>query len=562
MRETAPLGLLRRIRLLWRRDLTLANFLDRTAQAAGAEAAPLRLTEPLAHRRLGGRLAVTYGQMVDFARRLGHVLEEAGLSRHDRVVIYKSNAPDYFLLSLAVIRAGGIAVPVHGQMSLDGLGFYLELTGARFVITDRPIFEQRIGDPDALPMVEKWLFPQAPEGFGGRSVDLDSALEEAPAERPPARVAASDPVLIVHTSGTTGFPKGVTHTSASSLGSLRRFALTMPVFRSDRQLFAWPTNHVVAHHTGFATLASNVPGWFPQRFDAGEVLDLIDREHITQYFGFPDTYLELLEHGLDRHRLESMRFWFATADASHEAHVRAFTERGAALRLFGRPVVRSVFVEGLGTSEVNGPALLRFTFSGSRRFDRFVGRRAPLGPKVKVADENGRPLKAGKVGRLMVKGKSLFQGYWNADHLMLETFRDGWWWTGDLVYRDRWGRYYHLDRAIDVIETANGPVYTLPIEEVLLKHPAVSEAVVFGVETGDGDAVPVALISPRSGQRPEPEAIRAWANERLSATGALSAVRPVETGEIQRGLTGKVLKRVLRERFASGWGRLSATSPG
>ena len=561
MREAGPLGIFRRVRLLWQRDLSLANLLDRAASAAGPEAAPLRLTEPLAYRRLKG-LAITYGQMLDFARRLGNVLEKAGLRRHDRVVIYKSNAPDYFLLSLAVIRAGGIAVPVHGEMSLEGLCFYLELTGARFVITDRSVFEERVRDPDALPGVETWLFPQAPKGLEGRSVDLDSALEEVSEDRPPVRVGGSDPVLIVHTSGTTGFPKGVTHTSESCLGSLRRFALTMPVLRSERQLFAWPANHVVAHHTGFATLASNLPGWFPQRFDAGEVLDLIDREGITQYFGFPDTYLRLLEHGLDGHRLDSVRFWFATADASHEAHVRAFTERGAALRLFGRPVLRSVFVEGLGTSEVNGPALLRFTFSRSRRFDRFVGRRAPLGPRVKVADEEGRPLKAGKVGRLMVKGKSLFEGYWNADHLLVETCRDGWWWTGDIVYRDRWGRYYHLDRAHDVIETADGPVYTLPVEEELLKHSAVSEAVVFGVETEDGDTVPVALVSLRKGQGAEPEALRAWANERLPDSSALSAVRRVESEEIQRGLTGKVLKRVLRERFASGWERLSATSPG
>ena len=547
------LGYFARLRFFGQRDLTLANFLDEVCRRHDPNSCPVRLTRPLPHPRLRGR-ALSYRQLLDFAKRLGGALRErAGMQRYDRVAIYKTNAPDYFILSLAVIRAGGIAVPVNGRLPLDELRRYLQHTGARLLITDRETYAAMIRSPAALPMVRMWLFPGAPEGFPAPHLDLNLALEQVPDLPAPASLHADSDVLIVHTSGTTGFPKAVLHASGTTLRTLATLCLNLPgSSRSRRQVYAWPNSHLIAHHTGFLTLLANFPTFYIVDMDGGEVLELMAREQVTEYGGFPDTYIKLREAGIDGYRLDSMRCWFSAADAAHEAHVRCFTRQGALLRWWGgRPLVRSMFVETLGSSEINGPAVVRFIFSFSRSFGRYVGHRFPRGPGVKVADENGRALPAGTVGRLMVKGPSLFKGYWNAHERLHGVLQDGWWATGDVAYRDRWGRVYQLDRLTDVIRTAAGPVYSLPLEEELLEHPQVCEAVVFGIPQMGGLQAPVAVVAPLPGCALTADDCLDWVRRRRGSAIPLQAVRVLPLAEIRRGLTGKVLKRELREQFAA-----------
>jgi acyl-coenzyme A synthetase/AMP-(fatty) acid ligase len=298
-------------------------------------------------------------------------------------------------------------------------------------------------------------------------------------------------------------------------------------------------------------MLGNLRVWPISRTESGWVQKLIDRERITIFFGFPDVYLRMYEEGLDAYDLSSVQVWIATADTSHEVHKRAFCRKGALLRLRGRPLLGSLFLDVLGTSEVGWGALSRFTSSCSKpRHDRLVGRPSYLaGPKVKIADETGRRLPPGTVGHLMVKGPTLFKGYWNAREQPRRP--DGWWWTGDIGYQDRFGRVYHMDRAVDVIRTRDGPVYTLLAEEVLMSHPDVSEAAVFGVTDPLGEEVPVALVYPKAGHTIDSEACRAWVNGRLQRSAGLRQLAVVSPDDIPRGLTGKVLKRVLRARYQS-----------
>jgi acyl-CoA synthetase (AMP-forming)/AMP-acid ligase II len=150
----------------------------------------------------------------------------------------------------------------------------------------------------------------------------------------------------------------------------------------------------------------------------------------------------------------------------------------------------------------------------------------------------------------MVKGPTLFKGYWNSHDRLHGTMYDGWWWTGDIGYRDRWGRFYHLDRATDVIYTAQGPVYSLLAEEVLMNHPDVGEVSVFGVPTADGKQKAIAVVNARAGREIDTASLRVWTNELLRLSGPIADILAVDLDEVPRGLTGKVLKRVLREQYA------------
>lgn len=541
-------GLFARLRILRDKQLTAANMLDRAHQMHG-DVDLFHLMEPLPYPGLEGD-RLSYPQLVAFVNRLGNVLRDAGMKRYDRVAVYKGNSLDYYFYALAIMKAGGIAVPVNAGMAVEGFSNYLSYTGSKILITDGPTFRDRLGgDAAAFPQVDTWVFPQAPDGFAADYVDLGRALPTASPELEPVPMAGDDDALIAHTSGTTGFPKGVLLSSGALVEHVKAGARSAPLTRNDRQLYAWPANHLISHTSLMGSTLGNIPVWFVESFDAKEVLDTIDRVGITQYYGFPDTYLYLYEHGLDEHSLDSMRLWFAVADASHEVHIREFTKKGALVRLFGRPLLRSMFVEALGTSEINFGALFRVAFSFSNRFDRYVGKPVSSGPDVKIADELGRELPPGEIGRLMIKGPTMFKGYWNAHDKLHGVMRDGWWWTGDLVYRDTAGRFYHLDREPDVIHTANGPVYSLVTEEVLMKHPDVSEAAVVAIPKGEASA-PVAFVYAKPGRTVDPEECRSWTNERLEPGKGLERVVVVEPEDLVRGVTGKVLKRRLRENYA------------
>lgn len=501
------------------------------------------LDAPSAFRGLEGHV-LTARDLERFVTRLAGLFQAAGIRRYERVAICKRNAPDYVLISAAVMRAGGIAVPIHGAMSPDTLARYLEYTGATLMVTDAETWAARMVPGDRFPSIRLWLFPDLPDAAPPGAVDVNARWADGPDAGARAPLHGDTPVLIAHTSGTTGVPKGVLCSNAGLVASVRLLALMMPFTRRFRTSMALPYNHKIAHDALYADLLSGFPVWpFAERAGS-ELLTSLESTGVNAFMAFPDVFLGMYEQGLQARDLSAIKVWLSAGDASHEAHMKAFVEASG-----GR--LGAVFIETLGTSEVGAPALARFfTRRSPIEGRRLVGATLPGGPRAKVADAEGRSLPAGQVGRLMVKGDTLFSGYWNAHDRLLGVRLDGWWWTGDVARRDRRGRFYHLDREADVLTTDRGVAYSLLIEEVLLHHPDVVEAVVLG-RPGSPDAGEIiGLVGLRPYAVLAPEDLLAWANARLPTAERLDRLELVPLGAIDRGLTGKVLKRRLRERLA------------
>ena len=282
------------------------------------------------------------------------------------------------------------------------------------------------------------------------------------------------------------------------------------------------------------------------------LLRMIERYKVNIFFAFPHTYLAMYHTGLHHYDLRSMRMWMSGADAMHEVHIREFTRHGAFARLGSQRIFGSLFMELLGTPEVGIVALTKISHSRTKIYSRCVGKRTPISPQVKVADETRRELPAGEVGRLMVKGPTVFKGYWNEHHRLHGTVLDGWWWTGDLARRHRKGRFYQLDRDTDCIRTGAGPIYTLLVEEELLKHPDVHEAVVIGIPAEDGAQKPMIVLQAKPGRDSfDAQTASRWIAEHIPLPGPRAEVVVVRNdADLPRGLTGKILKRVVRDRHA------------
>ena len=286
----------------------------------------------------------------------------------------------------------------------------------------------------------------------------------------------------------------------------------------------------------------------------------------TMLASFPRTFVQLATGDLPVAGAAKVHSWFNTGDSAHYGHIRRLVslgERPAGLIkpwLLPREAAEedalpgSQFIDGLGSSEMGMANFGQVTTPESERNDRCVG--TPLeGVTAGVVDERGDEVPDGTVGLLGVKTASRTPGYWNDPRLTASFELNGWWLTGDVARRDADGRFYHLDRTVDVIDTATGPVYSLPIEEVLLADCAdlVMDCSVLGVPAEDG-ARPIAVVQLQDeAQDATADVVLDRANKELANAGReqLAAVLIARTPEdFPLGPTGKVLKRELRTRHA------------
>ena len=491
--------------------------------------------------------------------------------RHgDRVAIMKTNHFDIHLLHLGIVRAGGVACPMNDDFLSSKVEPYLINVGARILITDLATFGRLIGEGARFGDVEHVVLADSRSDDGGDTVtgspgsltdvsvhwihDLLDGLPEAPAT-PRGKL---EPLYLVHSSGTTGFPKAVILRNGAQSHAIRGWLCYVHVSRRrDRGLFALPNNHQAVILTFNSLLLAGVGVHWTRHYgrdglDATRIVEQLAEGRYTGMFAFPIVYTQLKEVALDHYDLRAMRFWASTADAAHAAIIRRFVPHGGIFRTLGIPVGGSVYLDAQGSSEVGTPSVIRYYTRFTRRFDRRIGRRhsTPFGPRIRITSD-GRPVATGVPGRLEVRGKTVFEAYWNNHALTYEAVRDGWFFTGDVA---RWSRDRHvvqLDREVDVIRTCAGDVYSLRIEEEVHKHPAVFDACVYGARQPDGSQVPAAAIAVRAGVRVEPARLLAEINETLTPASRLVRLEILPWSEFPIGVTGKTLKRVFRERTES-----------
>jgi long-chain acyl-CoA synthetase len=496
----------------------------------------------------------------------------AGVKRGDRVAIFKKNHFDIHLLHLSVVRAGGIACTINGKFAADDLEPYLKNLGATVLISDAVTLGRVLraggtyGGVRTIVVAEKKSdvaqaeLRNLPTAIAPNMavIWIEEALRTVARGSSPVPRGRDEPLYLVHSSGTTGFPKAVILKNRAQSHAVRGWLCYVHVSRTrDKGYMAVPNNHQAVILTFHGLLLLGVPvhwtgAYDREGFDAERVVRELAAGRFTGFFGFPVTYTQLAGVDLDAHDLSRMRVWASTADASHEAIQRRFVAVGGAFRGLGLPMTGSVYLDAQGSSEVGTPSVLRYITRFTKHFERRVGRpgSTPFGPKVRVVGDNGRVVKRGDAGRLKVKGKTVFAGYWNDHSLTFSAICDEWFFTGDIARQGRDGHLVQLDREVDVIHTTAGPVYSLLIEEKIHKHGAVFDTCVYGARQSDGSQLPVAAIALRhtSEFQLTPAELKDELNANLTAKEQLHRIEIMDWSEFPMGITGKTLKRVFRLR--------------
>ena len=536
------MSIMQRYQLARDRAVTVANLVDELVRRKGD-------CEVAVHERGSFYLSDLHSAVCSIDAFLRHTVQ---LCPGQTVAIYRSNDRECFHWFLAIIRAGGIAVPLNPQLSLPEVRRILTDSGIEICVTDKAVFERTIVDRRALD-VRTWI--QADDDK--QTLDGFLRVDGTYSASPPVAIDPTATVAIFHTSGTSGFPKGAALSSNALLAGRASTVITAIYLGSrDLALIALPWSHIMAISIALYGLMAGIRGCFLDRFDVDAALDVVERYGVTAVVGVPTMFARLVNSNPAPARLRSVRVWLSASDhlpSDIRARLRQF---GALYRLPWRWRVPPVLLNGYGMVELGGLAMMGIELPWLQGSGDLC---LPIPPfRIRVVDESGRAVAAGVTGECQIRRRGLSPHYWKDKRSDPDNSKasaqslltaDGWLRTGDLATRNRLGFIRLVGRTKDVIKSGGYSVYVRELEEAMLAHPSVARAVAFGLRHPEKGEIPVAAVELRVGFSSEEVELRDWCRGNLAPYKAPRRVWILAPGDLPHNHSGKVLRRVLQERF-------------
>ena len=484
--------------------------------------------------RFGSRVAireasdncVSYAELANSVAGLVGALRGLGVCQNSRLALALPNGIDHAVGLLSTCSAA-VAVPLSAELHADEYRSYFRTAHVTHLLTsaDAPPTARRVAWE--MGLAEIMLVRK-------QSWQIQSTLPQTKEHAAKDTPTPTDTAVILMTSGSTGQPKRVPLTHQNLCIAAASVAKSLHLDALDRCLVMWEQ-----HHIGglvdllLAPLMSGSSVTFSGGFDAKKFFDLIAAVNPTWFQGVPTTLRELLRHGrlagrlpLRNSRLRLLR----SVAAPLPGEVMVELEEA-----FGVPVIQT-----FGMTEAS-PLITTNRLPPDKRVPNSAG--TPCGCEVAVMDGTGSRLPAGVTGEIAIRGENVFTGYEDDDEANLQSFRNGWFYTGDLGYLDGEGFLFLTGRAKELINRGGEKVAPVEIEEVLIRHPAVDQAAAFPVpHMRLGEDVGVAIIT-KGGCQTSQNAIREFVAQHLSKFKVPSVVLFLD--HLPRCPIGKVRRREL-----------------
>ncbi len=487
--------------------------------------------------------AVTFGGLLARVEERAGSWAELGVHPGDRVLIVLRNSVEYITQVLAIQRAGAIPTLLNWRMAPEEMIGLVELFEPAAVVSE----------PEFAPTVERALDAMGPAGagvvrviHGGERAGWRAGVVGAPPPpRPTAELSGEAICALLHTSGTTGRPKGIPLTHRATISGLTFSALEGRMGVGGRHLRFNPLFHFAGLAGTLLTMVSGGHTHLLPAFDAATMLDLVESMRI-EFSNAPPVVMRRLVEEWDRRErkpdLSSLQeIWYGTAPISPDLLERAI------------PIFGCRFRQNYGQTESSTPVTQLAPSDhvpGSPRLAS-AGRLQPFWELRIVDPVTGVDVAPGEAGELWIRGEALFPGYWRAPELTEASFAEGGWYrTGDVGRMDHEGYVFILDRAKDMVVTGGENVYPTEVEMVLVRHPAVAEVAVIGVPSDEWGETVCAIAVARPGADLRADSLIAFARERLAHFKCPTVVEIRDA--LPRNETGKVMRRTLREPFWAG----------
>jgi len=449
------------------RDFTLFDVIERNAQLHGERLAFVADGQRISHREYALRV-----------ERLAAGLAGIGLVAGERVVVLAQNCLAYVDLYGAAARLGLILVPVNWRLSAEEIAYVITDTTPKAIVAGAeylPIIE---GARDRFPFVERCFSLGAASGAFAALEDL--ARAGAAAGAPATDVPSDSGFVIIHTAAVGGRPRGALLSHAGLLAANLQLAGCWNLSAQDVHLGVLPLFHVSGLGLMLAVQQAGGATVVLPRFDPQAVMQAISAERVSVFAEFPPMLGTLLDK--------------AAKDGDDMASLRHVTgiDTPDTISRFESLCPSARFWAGYGQSEVSGMV----TIAPFRDRPGSAGKPTMLN-RVYIVDDLDQLLPVGQSGEIVVRGPMVFSGYWNCDADNEFTFRNGWHHTGDMGRFDDEGYLWYGGRtpAKELIKPGGENVYPAEVEKALLEHPAVAEAVVFGVPDAQwGEAIKAVCV--------------------------------------------------------------------
>jgi acyl-CoA synthetase (AMP-forming)/AMP-acid ligase II len=490
-----------------------------------------------------GSERVSFQRFNERVNRLIHGLQALGIQKGDVIGILSWNRLEYPEVFGAAMKGGFILAHFNPRLQAEELIHVINDSEARVVFLGPEFVELLDRIHEHLSKAELFLtFGDAER----QMIAYREVLESHSNEEPEPNIREEDPLVILYTSGTTGIPRGAIYTHRQKMENTAIKALDIGVEFGDRHLVVLPMFHVGgdSHIWPFFLMGGcNVIMPRPS-FDPAETLQMIAEEQITDVHIVPTQLVALLNlpdiEQYDLHRLK--RIWYAASPMPTEV-----LKRG--LAVFG-----PIFMQGYGQTE-SGPDVTVLNKASHRDAMGSTEAQSVLAScgqpcirvHVRIVDETGHDVEAGKIGEIIVKSKRIMTEYWRKPDETKETIRDGWLYTGDMGYYDEQGFIYIADRKKYMIITGGENVYPKQVEDVLYRHPAVKEAAVIGVPDAYWVERVHALVVLKENAQAAEEDIISFCKQHIAHYKAPKTVEVVES--LPKNPQGKILKKELRAKY-------------
>ena len=495
--------------------LTLANLMDN---------APSNKTSVI----IPGGPNINYQDFRDEVEKIAGLLAGYGVNKGATVSIVLENSLDFMVDFLAVTRAGAIAAPLNPAYTVDEFKFFMEDADAKLVIVSAGATAAiEAANSLSIPFLISSVNSDGKVALSHEDNNLSKSIN-------PENPSPDDIALFLHTSGTTSRPKGVPLTHSNLMTSLNNIVKTYGLSENDTALVVMPLFHVHGL-IGVALSSLNSAGTIviPPRFSASNFWQSQALTKATWYSAVPTIHQILLIRADDDNApAKSFRF-IRSCSASLAPSVFSDLESR-----FGAPVL-----EAYGMTEASHQMSSNLLPPGSRA-PGTVG--VGTGVEIAIMNEQGTLLDVGERGEVVIKGKNVTHGYHNNPEANAEAFTNGWFRTGDQGILSGGNVLTLTGRLKELINRGGEKISPLEVDAALIKHPAIAEAVCFGVEDVKyGEIVQAAVVL--SGESSESE-LQAFCSEQLADFKVPDRIYIVQ--ELPRTATGKIQRRHVAAKFA------------
>jgi len=479
---------------------------------------------------------ISWGRVKKKVDTFARTLEFLDVKKYDKVPVLVGNSIEYIVALLGIQKIGAVPVPINTFLKEDEIAYIVNDVEAQLMVASAK-FENNLKNIRNKTNIKKIIWEGDVKNVDSENISFSEILSNFESHEVAELPKIDDLAFIIYTSGTTGKPKGAMLSYKNIFSNIYGVNELIKLNHKDRFIAYLPMFHSF-------TLTVNI--MLPMFYGAPVVIiksimpfsNIIKQtllKKVTIFTGVPDVYSALSRAKLPFyfHWFNKVRFYISGAAALP----------GEVLERFSKKFKKGKLLEGYGLSEtspvvaVNRPELQK-PYS--------VGPAIP-GVKVKIVNDDLMEVPVGEAGEIIVKGDNVMQGYYKREDATEETIINGWLLTGDIGKLDEDGYLYILDRKKDLIISKGVNIYPREIEEICLKFNGVKECAVVGMKDEQSGEIPVAFIELEEDAKVKEGELKKFLKSQLANYKVPKHIYFVE--ELPKNATGKVLKRVLRDKI-------------